>query len=71
MARYGSNPSLHTFHTRTPRESPAASASTMIDLLYLLLTIVFFALMLAYVSGCERLGRQPAGDIDDGKEQRP
>jgi hypothetical protein len=29
----------------------------MIDLLYLLGTIAFFAAMLAYVRGCERLGR--------------
>lgn len=30
----------------------------MIDLLYVLLTIVFFALMLACVIGCERLGAE-------------
>ncbi|MGH7536467.1 MAG: hypothetical protein ACREMG_12940 [Gemmatimonadales bacterium] len=29
----------------------------MIDLLYVLGTIGFFAAMLAYVRGCERLGR--------------
>ena len=29
----------------------------MTDLLYLLGTILFFAAMLAYVRGCERLGR--------------
>jgi hypothetical protein len=29
----------------------------MTDLLYLLGTIAFFAAMLAYVRGCERLGR--------------
>jgi len=29
----------------------------MRDLLYILATVGFFAVMLAYVSGCERLGR--------------
>jgi hypothetical protein len=29
----------------------------MIDLLYLLGSVAFFAAMLAYVRGCERLGR--------------
>jgi hypothetical protein len=29
----------------------------MIDLAYILGTVAFFALMLAYVRGCERLGR--------------
>jgi hypothetical protein len=29
----------------------------MYDVLYVLGTIAFFALMLAYVRGCERLGR--------------
>jgi hypothetical protein len=36
------------------------------DLLYIALTIVFFALMLAYVRGCERLGQDAAGE-----EERP
>jgi hypothetical protein len=36
------------------------------DLLYLLLTVVFFALMLAYVRGCEALGR---GAALDGEER--
>jgi hypothetical protein len=34
----------------------------MPDLFYVLGTIVFFAAMLAYVRGCERLGR--GGDSD-------
>jgi hypothetical protein len=33
----------------------------MLDLLYLLGTLGFFALMLAYVSFCERLGRPREG----------
>jgi hypothetical protein len=42
----------------------------MIDLLYLAGTVAFFALMLAYVAGCERLGH--AADRADGSvEQRP
>ncbi len=31
----------------------------MMDLLYVLGSIGFFALMLVYVAGCERLGRSP------------
>lgn len=34
----------------------------MIDLAYVLGTVAFFALMLAYVRGCERLGRAAAAD---------
>jgi len=30
----------------------------MKDIAYIVGTIAFFALMLAYVAGCERLGRQ-------------
>jgi hypothetical protein len=40
----------------------------MFDVIYLLGTIAFFALMLAYVSLCERLGRTAA---DAGPEGRP
>ena len=32
------------------------------DILYLALTVGFFALMLAYVRGCERLGRDAGAD---------
>ena len=34
----------------------------MLDLIYILLTIVFFGLMLGYVRGCERLGRDTSSD---------
>jgi len=34
----------------------------MPDLLYLFGTVVFFAAMLAYVRGCERLGRGTDSD---------
>lgn len=33
----------------------------MLDILYIAITVAFFALMLAYVRGCERLGRDVAG----------
>jgi hypothetical protein len=38
----------------------------MIDLLYLLATVLFFALMLAYVAGLGRLGR--AADVERARE---
>ena len=34
----------------------------MLDILYIAVTIVFFGLMLAYVRGCERLGRGETGE---------
>ena len=34
----------------------------MRDLLYVGVTVAFFALMLAYVRGCERLGRENTGE---------
>jgi hypothetical protein len=30
----------------------------VLDIVYIVLTLVFFGLMLAYVRGCERLGRE-------------
>lgn len=38
----------------------------MIDVVYIVLTMAFFLLMLAYVRGCERLGRDATGE-----EERP
>jgi hypothetical protein len=38
----------------------------MLDVVYILVTLAFFALMLAYVKGCERLGHEPGGE-----EERP
>ncbi len=38
----------------------------MLDVVYILVTIVFFALMLGYVSACQRLGRDGTGE-----EERP
>jgi hypothetical protein len=41
----------------------------MIDIIYVLATIVFFALMIAYVAACDRLGG--AADVErEAKEQR-
>ncbi len=34
----------------------------MLDVVYIVVTLAFFGLMLAYVSGCERLGRDGAGE---------
>jgi hypothetical protein len=34
----------------------------MIDIVYILASIAFFAVMLAYVAGCERLGRASANE---------
>ena len=34
----------------------------MRDVAYILLTVAFFALMLAYVRGCEYLGRDATGE---------
>jgi hypothetical protein len=38
----------------------------MRDVAYVALTVAFFVLMIAYVRGCERLGREPTGE-----EERP
>lgn len=35
---------------------------TVLDLLYVLLTVVFFGLMLLYFRGCHRLGRRNGSD---------
>jgi hypothetical protein len=42
----------------------------MIDILYIAGTVAFFALMLAYVAGCERLGRS-SDAATDTRETRP
>ena len=34
----------------------------MHDAIYVTVTIAFFGLMLAYVRGCERLGREASGE---------
>jgi presenilin-like A22 family membrane protease len=41
--------------------------TSMIDIVYILATVAFFALMLLYVRACERLGR----DTTDKTERTP
>ena len=36
----------------------------MFDLLYVAITVAFFAIMLAYVRGCKALGREPTSEDD-------
>jgi hypothetical protein len=36
----------------------------MLDVVYILATVVFFGLMVAYVRGCERLGKDGTGAED-------
>ena len=36
----------------------------MLDIIYIVVTLAFFGLMLAYVHGCERLGRDGTGEDD-------
>ena len=43
------------------------SRIAMIDIVYILVTVAFFALMLLYVRACERLGR----DSTDTTERTP
>jgi hypothetical protein len=34
----------------------------MLDMIYIVVTVAFFGLMLAYIRGCERLGRDSTGE---------
>jgi hypothetical protein len=34
----------------------------MLDVVYVVLSVVFFGVMIAYVRGCEALGRDVAGE---------
>ena len=36
----------------------------MLDLLYIAITVAFFAIMLGYIRGCEVLGREAAYEDD-------
>jgi hypothetical protein len=42
----------------------------VIDLVYVLATLAFFALMVAYVRACQLLGRAPS-DADKSGEETP
>jgi len=55
-ASHRSRGSIHSF----------AGRNLMLDLVYVAITLGFFALMLAYIRGCEALGRE-----DTHKEGRP
>lgn len=41
----------------------------MIDIIYVLTSIVFFALMIWYVAACEQLGR--AADVERAPREQP
>lgn len=41
----------------------------MMDLIYVVATLLFFAVMLAYAAGCARLGR--SGDAERAGEELP
>ena len=47
----------------------AREASLVIDLIYVLTTVLFFALMLAYVAACNRLGRN--ADVERATREQP
>lgn len=51
--------------------STFTAKSDMIDLIYVLGTIAFFALMLAYVRGCEVLGRTTSTDVEHTQVENP
>ena len=40
----------------------------MIDFIYVLASVVFFAIMLAYVAGCDRMGRQADAEAATGEQ---
>jgi hypothetical protein len=44
----------------------ASEQCFMIDLIYVVGTVLFFALMIAYVAGCERLGRMADVERSEG-----
>jgi hypothetical protein len=46
-----------------------SEACLMIDILYVATTLVFFALMIAYVGTCDRLGRK--ADVDRATKEQP
>ena len=54
-------------HVRPPKLWNATPRIPMIDIVYILGTVAFFALMLLYVRACERLGR----DTNDTTERTP
>lgn len=57
----------HLSSPRAPTHVPSSIRIQMMDLVYVVMTLAFFAGMLAYVAGCERLGR--AGATGEEKPQ--
>lgn len=49
-------------HDAAANLSRTAMEYGMLDVVYILVTLVFFGLMLAYVRGCELLGRESTGE---------
>ena len=47
----------------------AVEPTLVIDLIYVLTTVLFFALMAAYVAGCHRLGR--SADVERASREQP
>ena len=43
----------------------------MIDVVYVAVTVAFFASMLAYIAGCERLGRSAEAERQPDGEPHP
>jgi hypothetical protein len=51
--------------TLSAKAARRRGGGNMIDLLYIAGTLAFFALMLAYVAACARLGRSNDGETTD------
>jgi hypothetical protein len=43
---------------------PPLQYAAMLDLIYILVTLAFFGLMVAYVHACEKLGQDGTGEED-------
>jgi hypothetical protein len=57
-----SPPLTTSLHPDTYVSSSVTLRGAVLDLLYVLLTLVFFGLMLLYVGGCHRLGHRNGSD---------
>lgn len=60
-------PRDRTDESAAPHSGTLDSPISMIDIVYIVATVGFFALMLLYVRSCERLGR----DTTDTTERAP
>ena len=59
----------HKPHASVLRMTPG-DRNDMIDIIYVAGTVAFFALMLAYVAGCERLGAMSDADLAVGESRK-